>query len=57
MQKVGEINGIQKVDINVMLDILKVVGFHCKYVHAAKLEQLINDRQNACKAVNFGIWN
>jgi len=36
-EEVGELDGIESVDINVMLDILKVVRTHEKYVHAAKL--------------------
>ena len=36
-EEVGEIDGLENVDINAMLDILKVVRTHEKYVHAAKL--------------------
>lgn len=37
-EEVGDIDGIESVDINVMLDILKVVKTHEKYVHDAKLQ-------------------
>jgi hypothetical protein len=55
-EEVPDIDGIQSVDINAMLDILNVVRRHEKYVFAAKLQELIGDRRNACAAKNFGVW-
>ena len=43
----NEISIGETIDINCMLDILKVVRTHEKYVHAAKRQQLIDDRRNA----------
>ena len=44
------------IDISTMLSILKVVRTHEKYVHQAKLVELIDERRNAQASKNFGVW-